>query len=103
MLSTSSDERAGDWPLRSFSITNRAALLAEALSGKPSFIHIKIEIDDNRVSCRVENSSYPKSANASGIGQANLIKRLELLYPGRHKIERGERDGVYYFLLEIRR
>lgn len=39
--------------------------------------------------CRIENSNYPKKDNdrsGSGIGLENLRKRLDLLYPGKYRL-----------------
>lgn len=50
---------------------------------KPSFIHIFISPDsEGRMVCDITNSCFPKSEqdkSGSGIGLANLHKRLELL------------------------
>lgn len=56
---------------------------------EPSFVNIDIDVRDRSVTCRVENSNYPKAAtdhSGSGIGLLNLKKRLEFLYEGRYSL-----------------
>ncbi len=63
---------------------------------KPSLIDIQVRIEEpGTVICTIKNSFHPKTDNdrsGSGIGIANLVKRLRLLYPDRH-IFRAERLG----------
>lgn len=64
---------------------------------EPSFVDISLEISDdgNTVGCRIVNSYFPKQdgdRSGSGIGLANLRRRLELLYPGRYTL-RTKREG----------
>lgn len=72
----------------------------------PSFINIKITSKEgNEVACIVENSYFPKNQqdkSGSGIGQENLKKRLELLYPKRYKLVLENRDHSYFAELKIR-
>ncbi len=56
---------------------------------KPSQIKISISLDGQCVCCHVENSLFPKSEDLSkdknsGIGIANLRRRLSLIYEHRH-------------------
>ena len=69
-------------------------------TSEPSFVHIEMQIDDESrtLSCRVENSYFPKTEydrSGSGIGLPNLRKRLDLIYPNRH-ILRTEPIGKIY-------
>lgn len=68
-------------------------------TGEPSFIYIAIHIgDDRKITCTIQNSYFPKNGHdksGSGIGLANLRKRLELLYPERYVL-RCERAGDTY-------
>ena len=61
-----------------------------------SFINISFRIaESDTLICTIENSYFPKTDNdrsGSGIGLANLRKRLNLIYPNRH-ILRTDRMG----------
>ncbi len=66
---------------------------------EPSFISIAIRQCGEEVACSIRNSCFPKSdtqdKSGSGIGLANLQKRLELIYPGRFTF-RTERVGMCF-------
>ena len=69
-----------------------------------SFIDINIRLADNKVICTVKNSYFPKSQNdysGSGIGIANLKRRLELLYPKKRKYEISMTEKIYSSTLII--
>lgn len=69
---------------------------------RPSYIDIDIHEDAGRLVCIVENSSYPKSSEGSGIGLANLSKRLDMIYPGHYRLECGNvAEDVYRAELTI--
>jgi sensor histidine kinase YesM len=74
-------------------------------SSKPSFIHIRICREGNRVICAILNSDFHKDAardmSGSGIGIANLQRRLSLLYPGGHVFEYGAEGENYRSCLSI--
>lgn len=56
---------------------------------KPSSIAIRIMQEEKQISCSILNSYFPKDENdksGSGIGLANLQKRLGLLYPGQFSL-----------------
>jgi len=65
----------------------------------PSFINISLEEQlDGSIVCHIENSFFPKSEHdksGSGIGLESLQKRLELLYPGHYKWEKGIKGNMY--------
>ncbi len=70
----------------------------------PSFIRISLSEKDDYVSFLVENSCFPKGESdrsGSGIGIANLSRRLEMLYPGRYAFEHGKVQSTYRSLLRI--
>ena len=72
---------------------------------EPSFIRITISEKPGAVECLVENSCFPKDdtdRSGSGIGIANLKRRLEMLYPGRHSFEYGRVQSTYRSLLRLR-
>ncbi|MDD2416693.1 MAG: histidine kinase [Parabacteroides sp.] len=72
---------------------------------KPSFIHIFISPDsEGRMVCDITNSCFPKSEqdkSGSGIGLANLHKRLELLYPDKYVLQYGCEGETYRALLRL--
>ncbi|MBP1639286.1 MAG: signal transduction histidine kinase, LytS [Bacteroidetes bacterium] len=72
----------------------------------PSFINIKITSKEGKeVTCRVENSFFPKTRqdkSGSGIGQENLKKRLDLLYPQRYELTLENQGNSYLSELKIR-
>jgi two-component system LytT family sensor kinase len=69
----------------------------------------KVEIsldkkEENVVSFRVFNTKERNTGNAikdSGIGIANVRRRLELLYPGRHDLQITDAEKTYEVNLEI--
>ncbi len=66
----------------------------------PSFINIRLEADDNRITCSIENSNYPKNSDDNsghGIGLKQVKARLELLYPGCYEWFAGtDKDKTTY-------
>lgn len=70
------------------------------------FIDIKILVEkETGVLCTVENSlpdvDTRIDAKNSGIGLANLTKRLELIYPGKHEFIVEHRPDSFFTLLRI--
>ncbi len=67
---------------------------------EPSFIYISFSDNGQEVTCHIQNSHHPKSEtdkSGSGIGLEQVSKRLELLYPGRYRWNRGiSPDGKTY-------
>ncbi|NDV78602.1 hypothetical protein D0T57_06425 [Dysgonomonas sp. 511] len=75
-------------------------------NGTDSFINIKILVDkENGVLCTVENSMSDVKDKIepenSGIGLANLRKRLELLYPYKHELIVQQDKDRFSVLLRI--
>ena len=72
---------------------------------RPSFVRIKITEEKGKVECWTVNSSFPKSQDSdrsgSGIGLANLGRRLELLYPGKYELRSGQEGDEYRAVLSI--
>lgn len=67
-------------------------------------ISFNMEADAHKVSFTSINTCMPKTADdlsGSGIGLANLEKRLSLLYPDQHKLVIKNEDGNFIVNLEI--
>lgn len=66
----------------------------------PSFIHINIKADNNKIICDVKNSNYPKNEtdrSGHGIGLKQVASRLQLIYPNKYEWEKGiNNDGTIY-------
>ena len=77
---------------------------------EPSFVRIAISVAESRkgkksVTCRVENSFYPKTdtdRSGSGIGVGNLRRRLALLYPRRNDLSLNREGNTYIAQLTIK-
>jgi two-component system, LytTR family, sensor kinase len=65
---------------------------------------IELAVADNELNFRVRNN-YINSDKAkdktSGIGLANVKRRLELLYPGRHQLHIHDSNGWYEVQLKL--
>lgn len=74
-------------------------------NSKPSFIHLDIHQEKERVVCAIRNSYFPKDTtqdkSGSGIGLINLRKRLVLLYPDRYMFRSERKDDCYDTLLVL--
>ena len=72
---------------------------------KPSYISVNIKMTDStHLVCRVENSNFPKNKadkSGSGIGLANLRKRLALLYPTTHELKIEDKGECYISELSL--
>lgn len=66
-------------------------------------VNIELNRIDHRIILDVRNTKRPASnGNAGGgIGLANVKRRLELLYPGKHKLSIKENETWYKINLEI--
>jgi LytS/YehU family sensor histidine kinase len=66
-----------------------------------SKINISLKIEKDLLIFKVENNMIRKSVDVvqleSGIGLRNVLRRLDLLYPGKHKIAIHE-DGTKYIV-----
>jgi Histidine kinase len=77
---------------------------AAELVGKV-WMNIALTVDDHQLLFRVVNSA-DRSAQRSlgregGIGIANIVRRLQLLYPGRHKFIRNQDERIHSISLTI--
>lgn len=69
-----------------------------------NFVTIHMIIGDKKILFTVINSMIPTSpgaANRSGTGLTNITRRLELLYPEKHRLSFGPQDGVFTVKLEL--
>ena len=72
---------------------------------RPSYVSIRIALEDGAVVCETRNSYFPKSGgtdrSGSGIGLSNLSRRLEMLYPGQYRFEYGLNGEEYRTYMRI--
>ena len=69
-----------------------------------SSVHVNMKANGKNMSFIVENTlnrHKPDVERASGIGLKNVKRRLELLYPGKHKLTINESNGKYIAELNI--
>lgn len=69
-----------------------------------SQIVIRLHVMDSHLVFHTINSYNPKGGadqSGSGVGLANLRKRLELIYPNQYQYSTKVEDGLYYAQLEI--
>ena len=67
-------------------------------SRMPSFVRVQLHPEGRDLVFLCENSLFEKSGEdhiGSGIGEENLKRRLELIYPGAYSYEQTGRDGIY--------
>jgi len=67
-----------------------------------SWIQLKLECNEKEILFEVRNSMHPKPGNdpekeRSGLGFKNVLERLKLIYPGRHRISVNG-DGKEFFV-----
>ncbi|SEI38232.1 Histidine kinase [Dyadobacter koreensis] len=69
--------------------------------GAEAFLHITLKTRQNKLYFTCRNSFQPGIENQSGIGLNNLQKRLDLLYPGRHKLLIEKKNITFNVHLEL--
>ncbi|UOQ69206.1 sensor histidine kinase [Hymenobacter volaticus] len=72
----------------------------------PSWIHITLTLDATHLYFKVHNSLHARPPEASPgptshVGLANVRKRLELLYPGRHDLQIQQSQQDYFVALTL--
>lgn len=68
-------------------------------------VNIDIGTEGNVLTLQTKNSKFAGArghSDASGIGLANVRKRLQLLYPGRHYLMIDDRDDQFAVTLKIK-
>ncbi|MFH0945258.1 MAG: hypothetical protein V2A76_08680 [Planctomycetota bacterium] len=73
--------------------------------GGEGFIHVAAAVNGTHLSFSVENSkgrpATDRDEAASATGLENVRRRLELLYPGKHRLQTHDHDDRYRIELEI--
>ncbi|MCO5235332.1 MAG: histidine kinase [Chitinophagaceae bacterium] len=62
---------------------------------------IAIHVNEKGISLKTRNAVIRKNDNRDGIGLINVKQRLELLYPGLHKLQISEDNGIFTVILEL--
>lgn len=73
-------------------------------SDKANFVKVDMTRNNGTFVFSAENSKEPEKSNAikqGGIGLANVKRRLELLYPGKHQLEIRDTDHTYLVNLKL--
>jgi len=76
------------------------------ISGSAAWIRISIELENRNLHFICSNSTgglppVPTDKKSSGLGLANIKRRLELLYPGKHSLKINAAEKVYTVNLTI--
>ena len=70
-----------------------------------SFVHIVLKAQEERLEFSIKNSTHtPRSEykeSEIGLGLSNVKRRLELLYPGNHKLKIQDRENTFEVSLTI--
>lgn len=71
--------------------------------GRENFIQIRLQKEAGRFTFLVSNTKEenPINPQPGGIGQANVKRRLELLYPGQHDLQISDTKELYTVQLTI--
>jgi len=72
-------------------------------SDRENFIKVNLERQNGSFHFKVENSMEMNSKQniSGGIGLTNVARRLELVYPGKHKLKIQNEEALYRVDLEI--
>lgn len=66
-----------------------------------AFVHISLKAGLDWLAFEVRNNYAPRPHYRRGIGLANLERRLQLVFPGRHRLERLDEGGIYTVRLRL--
>lgn len=69
--------------------------------GEQAFVHVKLSADENEIRFEVTNNFDPAVQPPEGIGLKNLKRRLELMYPGKHRLVFSVREDVHNVQLTL--
>lgn len=69
--------------------------------GRETFVDILLTAHSNMMSFRIINTIQHNDTPQMGMGLQNIRRRLELLYPGRHRLDISAEDGMYAVALVI--
>ncbi|MDR2237319.1 MAG: histidine kinase [Chryseobacterium sp.] len=68
-----------------------------------SYIQATLKCSDNRLIFTCENNfKEPGRKDVGGIGIENIRKRLQLIYPSRHRFQIEKNNGIFKVMLEIK-
>lgn len=84
-------------PLIFLPFVENACKYSAKTDGTNEEIHINWTKDDTHLNFRIDNEKghIPQRKENSGFGLDNVKKRLELLYPNKHKLNITESDSLY--------
>lgn len=86
-------------------VENACKYSVQILTAHKSFIHLSINLLNNEVIVVIENNlgdvSEEKDDKYSGLGQSNVKKRLDLLYPNDHSFTTEISEDSYKVILKI--
>ncbi|GAH53449.1 unnamed protein product, partial [marine sediment metagenome] len=70
-----------------------------------AWIKIRIKLTANELVFEVENNKAPNDQSVSekngGVGLENMRRRLDILYPGRHKLTINSNENTFFICLNI--
>jgi len=66
-----------------------------------AFLHLSLHTTANRLYFSCVNSFEQEVEKTAGIGLANLLRRLVLLYPGKHLLKTGIENHIFKAELEL--
>jgi LytS/YehU family sensor histidine kinase len=99
------DQEAGIAPLLLFPFVENSFKHGTSKMIRDAWIRIRIRANREQLSFEVENSKSTGTADhpapEGGVGLENVKKRLDILYPGRHRLQIGEDENTYRISLEI--
>ncbi len=92
-------------PLLLIPFVENAFKHVSAYTDRENYVSTQLDYTNNTFNLTVENtvdkSAITEEDIPGGIGQQNVKRRLELLYPGKHTLEITDRDGIYKVSLNL--